>query len=645
MHLLLPLVTLTALRVPGPLSPRNASYTIHASLDEKDKVVHGKERLHWKNITTGATDTMVFHLYMNAFKNNESTFMKESKGQLRGTKQEKNGWGAIDVSKLVVGGVDLTKTLQVDDTLGTVKLPAPVPPGGEIDVDVEFTTKMPKVFARTGYKDDFFEVAQWFPKIGVWDCAAGPHDHPATCRWRAHQHHGNSEFFADYGVYDVEVEVPKNWPVGATGVLVSEKIKGARKTDTFHAEDVHDFAWTTQPQLKVTEDKFVDATGEVRIVMLSQPGRDANVPRHIKATKEGLAELERRFGPYPYSQITVVDVPNGAEGAGGMEYPTLFFTFDFPMPPGIRFFNEGTTIHELSHQYFYGLVGSDEVEEAFLDEGFTETMTDWGLSRMFGREASAWDYLGHHASATDVERVEYSFGLGLDPLETRAFDYESNRSYGVNSYAKTNLVLRTMEAYLGDEKFEAAMRHYYDKAKFTHPRGEDFVRLFDEGAGEDLNWYWLPALWGTQNLDYEILSVDKRRKPAPAGLFDDANGKRTEKEPPNKPDDKAPWISEVVVHRKGEFVFPVELKVVFEDGSEKREKWDGGKAGEARWKRFTYETPKPVAWAEIDPDDKVALDTTRFNNGMRAEAETAPRRRIVAWFENVLSVVLSSVGF
>ena len=644
MHLLLPLVTLTALRVPGPLSPRNANYTIHASLDEKDKVVKGKERLHWKNIASGATDTMVFHLYMNAFKNNESTFMKESKGVHRGNKQEKAGWGAIDVTKLVIGGVDVTKDFKVDDTLGTVKLPAPVAAGGEVDVDVEFTTKMPKVFARTGYKDDFIEVGQWFPKIGVWDCAAGPHGHPATCRWRAHQHHLNSEFFADYGVYDVDVDLPKDWVIGATGVQTSEKVNGARKTVAYHAEDVHDFVWTVSPQFKVTEDKFTDAMGSVRIVMLSQPGRDANVPRHIRATQEGLAELERRFGPYPYSQITVVDVPDDAEGAGGMEYPTLFFTLDLPVPPAVHF-PEAVTIHELSHQYFYGLVGSDEVEEAWLDEGFTETMTDWGTTRMFGREGGDWDYLGHHLSVTGQEQISYAMAAGIDSLETRAFDYESNRGYGATTYAKTDLALRTMESYLGAEKFEAAMRHYYEKARFTHPRGEDFVRLFDEGAGEDLTWFWQPALWGTQTLDYEILDITKRRKPGPVGLFDDGKGKRVEKEAPKKEDKDAPWISEVVLHRKGDFVFPVELKVVFEDGSEKREKWDGGKSGEPAWKRFVYETKKPVAWAEIDPDGKVPLDVARFNNGRRVEAETAPRRQIVGWFQNVLSILLSTVGF
>jgi hypothetical protein len=264
---------------------------------------------------------------------------------------------------------------------------------------------------------------------------------------------------------------------------------------------------------------------------------------------------------------------------------------------------------------------------------------------MFGREGSAWDYRGHHLSATEMNQLSCGLGGAIDPIEARAFDYESNRGYGATSYGKTDLVLRTMEGYLGAEKFEAAMRHYYEKARFTHPRGEDFVRLFDEGAGQDLTWYWQPALWGTQRLDYEILGIEKRRKPKPEGLFDDGKGKREEKEPPKREDKDAPWISEVVVHRKGDFVFPVELKVVFEDGSEKREKWDGGKSAGPTWKRFVYETKKPVAWAEIDPDGKVPLDTARFNNAERVEPETAPRRQIVGWFQNVLSIFFSTVGF
>ena len=201
---------------------------------------------------------------------------------------------------------------------------------------------------------------------------------------------------------------------------------------------------------------------------------------------------------------------------------------------------------------------------------------------MFGREGGTWDYFGHHFSVDELEQVGYAVQPDSDPMETRAFDYESNRSYGIITYAKTTLVMRTLEGYLGADKFEAAMRHYYEKARFTHPRGEDFVRLFDEGAGQDLSWYWKPTLWGSDTLDYEILAIEKRHKPTLVGLFDDNKGKRVEKEPPKKPDKDAPWISEVVLHRKGAIVFPVELRVVFEDGSEKREKWDGGGKADER---------------------------------------------------------------
>ena len=356
--------------------------------------------------------------------------------------------------------------------------------------------------------------------------------------------------------------------------------------------------------------------------MLSQPGRDANVPRHIRATKEGLAELERRFGPYPYSQITVVDVPEDAEGAGGMEYPTLFFTGDAPVPPGVHF-PEYVTMHELSHQYFYGLVGSDEVEEAWLDEGFTESMSDWGMMRMFGREGGTWDYFGHHFCVDGAEQVGYRGQPDSDPMETRAFDYDRIAATASSPTPRPTLVMRTLEGYLGADKFEAAMRHYYEKARFTHPRGEDFVRLFDEGAGEDLSWYWKPALWGSDTLDYEILAIEKRHKPTLVGLFDDDKGKRVEKEPPKKQDKNAPWISEVVLHRKGAIVFPVELKVVFEDGSEKREKWDGGgrrttRAGNASCtsRRNRWRGPRSI------PRARCCSTSNRWNNGKRVEAET-----------------------
>jgi hypothetical protein len=631
----LALTVLSALRVPGPLSPRNANYRIEATLDPKQHTVSGKERLTWRNTASGPATELVFHLYANAFKNEASTFFREGKGKLRMSSAQKHGWGAIDVEKLVVGGQDLTAQLTVDDTLATVKLPQPIAAGATVEIDVEWKTLLPKVYARSGYHEDFFAVAQWFPKIGVWDCAQ-------SCRWRAHQHHANSEFFADFGVYDVTLDVPEAFIVGAVGVRTREEHKNGRAILGYHAEDVHDFSFFAWPKFVKRVEQFTDAHGTVEIELLGVPGREVNMPRHFAAAKAGLVEMERRFGVWPYSRLTIIDVPDGAEGAGGMEYPTLITTFDGPAPSGVHL-PELVTAHEFAHQYFQGMVASDEVEEAWLDEGFTETSTTWILDRMFGPRESEYGLGAHHASAVEMARLSYRGKANLDPLETLAFEYVDRGAYGAITYSKTAAALRTLEQHLGSARFEAGMRRYVDQWRFRHPRIDDFVQAFDEGAGQDLRWFWDPVLRGTQVLDYQVLSVETRQLHPPAGLFDDPPGSgpkgRKEREP--KPSPKDPWHSEVTVHRKGDFVFPVALTVRFADGSEKREAWDGGRDG-ARWKRFSYDGEHKAVSAQLDP---VPLDVARWNDGLRDEPDEGPRTRAVGTLTQLVSTLLSLVGF
>jgi Peptidase family M1 domain len=626
---------LAALRMPGPLSPRNANYTLSATLDDGAHTVTGRARLTWRNDAREPARELVFHLYMNAFKNELSTFMRESRGRLRMSEHEReHGWGAIDVKRWTVRGADVTARVRVDDTLATVPLDAPVEPGATIVVETEFTTTLPKVFARTGWHKDFFAVAQWFPKIGVWDCDM------SVCRWRAHQHHAASEFFADFGVYDATVDVPERYQVGATGVPTDEKTANGRRVTTWHAEDVHDFVFAACPRFAPRHDTFHDDHGDVDILLLGIRGHEVNAPRHLAAARATLAELARRFGPYPYSRLTIVDVPQGAEGAGGMEYPTLFFTFDAPVPRGVHL-PELVTAHELSHQYFQGMVASDEVEEAWLDEGFTETMTDWALERMFGRGGS-YDWLGHFLPTSEESRLGYRRQTGRDALETRAFEFVDLPTYGAVTYGKTDVLLRTVENYLGTEKFERGMRRYFETWRFKHPRMDDFTRAFDAGTGVDLSWLWRPALETSEVLDYELMALDVRHHPRPSGLFEADGGARREVDVPA--DEKAPWTSEVVVRRRGEMTFPVELEVAFDDGTTRRERWDGA---DARWKRFTFEGEHKVVRAQLDPEHKVPLDVTRWNDGRRAEGaeDAAPRRRVTGSFFAWLSALLGAVGF
>ncbi len=270
---------------PQPLSPRIANYDIEVKLAPDKRMLIGNEKLTWHNKSTDTISELQFHLYLNAFRNSQSTFMKESRGWSRGHGIEKDGWGYIDVNRLALAsGEELTHTLAFihpdddnteDRTVCSLPLPTPLAPNDSIVLHIDFTAKLPQPpLARTGAKEEYFFVAQWFPKIGVY----------IDGKWNCHQFHANSEFFADYGVYNVRMTVPKANVLGATGVQVEVLDNGdGTATHFYHAEDVHDFAWTTSPEFRVHTDYIKTKDVEIRVLM--QPDHDYQWLRHMEAAK------------------------------------------------------------------------------------------------------------------------------------------------------------------------------------------------------------------------------------------------------------------------------------------------------------------------------------------------------------------------
>jgi hypothetical protein len=303
-----------------PYSPRIANYEISVKLDPETRKIHGSQILTWRNDSDDYINDLQFHLYLNAFKNELSTFMIESSD----------------------GNPD-------DQTVLRIPLDQPVKPREVITINIDFVARLPQVFARTGYKGDFYMVGQWFPKIGVYESAG--ERYAVKGQWNCHQFHLNSEFFADYGVYEVTITVPENYVVGATGVLINEgQEKEGVKSLTYYCEDVHDFAWTADPDYIVVEDQW----RHVNIKFLAHPGRETQVERHIGSAKIALEFFDDWYGSYPYSTLTIVDPRYRAFGAGGMEYPTLITAGSFWMlPNGLRL-PESVTIHEFGHNYWYG---------------------------------------------------------------------------------------------------------------------------------------------------------------------------------------------------------------------------------------------------------------------------------------------------
>jgi hypothetical protein len=684
-------------------------YKMSARLDPAARMVKGHYRLSWWNHTEDTIPDLYFHLYWNAFKNTDSTFMRESAVSRRGERlnrwtiePEGAKWGWVDVDEIqIVDGTDLTKTQTFvhpdndnasDQTVMRIVLPEPIPPHGSIELAVEFTSKLPRALARAGYEGDYNLMAQWFPKIGVYE---GTGERGRTQGgWNCHQYHANTEFYADYGTYDVELTAPSDYVVGATGFRLGEQ-KNADGTTTYHhyQEDVHDFAWTASPRfVKVTRtfdwgrevrgDEVVQwaktlqlpveqiALRNVDVTLLLEPGHRNVADRYFRALFNGLKYFGLWYGLYPYDTLTVVDVPRNSTTCC-MEYPTFITvgTSFWPAPKGLS--PEGVTVHEFGHQFWYGLVGNNEFEEAFLDEGFNTYSTGkvletaygqgCGYERFFGAPVmgSTWlhvnlpsfPFAGVQAVPvgsyfTCVLEPERTGGRGFylehakdDNLVRNGWQYVDGASYGVNSYTRVGLTLRTLESYLGPDIMARVMRTYQQRWRYGHPYVADFIAVVNEVSGRKMDWFFQQFFYSANIADYAVTDISSLPMEGKAGVYNEDGKKVTySEEAAHKAFERSKakrYRSTVLVRRLGEAIAPVDVVVDFENGDAVREQWDG----QYRWIKYVYERPSKVKSAEVDPNRKLALEANFTNNSRLAKEDSRGAARWyvrwIFWLENL----------
>ena len=608
--------TVSAINSPTPMSQRVVHYEIDAKYDPKTHQAEGTETLTYHNLTGQPLDTFPFHLYLNAFQP-KATWIRETKRD--GTRdtsfdkwEEKNN-GAEDIKSFeVVGQGDLTSQLQFiqpddnnkdDKTVVQIKLPKPIPPDGYIQFKIKFHDQFPETLERTGYKRDFLLAGQWFPKVGVWIHGG----------WNCHQFHGSTEFFADFGVYDVNITVPQNEVVGASGVRVGDtKNSDGTETYAYHGDDIHDFAWTASPRYMIKDDVYQGTMGPVALHIMMQPGHWSQVDRHDDILKQTLTRFEQWYGPYPYKTLTLVD-PEPGSAAEGMEYPT-FITggTTWWMPKGI-YLPELVVEHEFGHQYWYGMVATNEFEDAWMDEGINSYTEVKVLDDMLGQNRSVFNFMRAKLSEREQQRLGYIRDPDFDPMTRKGWLFFDYGSYADVTYGKTASVLITLESIIGEDTMRKAMHEYFMKYRFTHPVPEDFLKTVEEVSGKDLRWYFNQAVYGTNVMDYEVMKIDS----SPTDWWK-----------PNFKEGKKPgeteYESQVVVHRKGDFVMPVDIAVKFDNGDVVREHWDG----QDRWIRYTYVKKAKIVSAEVDPDHKNWLDRNFFNNSKTAEPDSTATRKL-----------------
>jgi hypothetical protein len=627
-----------------PADTEIANYEIEVSLDPESHRLVGVEKIRWTNRTMTATDEVYLHLYLNAFSSLKTTFMREADRQSARTLVESDGdWGWVRIGRLVFDdGSDLLPAMEfvrpddgnLDDfTLVRVKLPRIVEPGGVIELEIDFEARLPVVIARTGFFGDFHLIGQWFPKIAVYRAEGG---------WNAHQFHALSEYFADFGTYQVTITIPEDWVLGATGIEVRSAVPGTgQRTVTYRAERVHDFAWCVAPPdlMEVVETDFepgrdvpmvwLERAREqldmgaadlelppMRLRLMVPRDQSKMVPRMVRAARLSIAWFGLLYGAYPYPQLTIVSPPVGAEAAGGMEYPNFIATgaerLDAFPPFSWSSDIEALTVHEYGHQYFQGLLASNEFEEAWLDEGVTSYAEISCMSAIAADglvpEIVAYDYWAAERLALAVPKLPLT-------AAKRAWDYRDWPVYYLASYTKTALALRTLEGLVGSETMARAMRTYAERFRFRHPTGKDLVEVLSEAAGWDLGPFFDQAVYGDAVADWAVHSVRHRRPPSDEGLVWDGDQWR-EVENVESADDT--WLVELRLARRGDFVAPVNVEMQWSDGTAERRIWDS----ESRSVSWRFEGERRLEQVVVDPDVVWMLETNRADNYWRNREAT-----------------------
>ncbi len=628
----------------SPLSSRIANYAIRAELLPREKAVKAEYRLEWKNLSADTVHDLQFHLYLNAFKNEKSTFMRESGGShragTRGTFEQ--AWGRIDIlSMKTAEGTDLKPLMEYiqpddqnpdDQTVMRIRLPKPVLPGKSIVLNCAFYSKLPKVFARSGYAEpDFYMVAQWYPKIGVRE----------NGKWNCHQYHSNSEFFADFGMYDLTVTVPKNYVTGANGILLEHSEKDSAATYRFYQEDVTDVVWTASPHFVRTlrSVNVPGRKGTIEVTYLLPKEKQDFIAEYEKIVPAMFRYAHEWVGEYPYSNLTIVDPPGDeAMTAGGMEYPTLFTTGSFGpfwFDRWIKIhFREIVTMHEFMHNYFQGMLASNEFEEPWLDEGFTSYLEYRMLKRYFGESGQKGDYaelFGVPVRSLDYHRLYFMTRARQGTVSQTAWEMDDSY-YPLGAYSKPVLLLSTLENLLGDSVMVLTLQTYYKRWRFRHPKTQDVFDVFNEVSGRDLSWFFDQFVKSTKTVDYEITKIVNKKSEIDAGWYDADTGRVFVKKPFEmfSSDTGSLYRSSFTVRNNGDGYVPVRIFVRFENGDTASLNWDGKEF----LKKFSFDGPSKIHTVILDPGRHNRLDLNWTNNSRTTEPSTAGIWRYTArfWF-------------
>lgn len=598
--LALALASKASLAHAAEVEPR-VSYVLSAHLVARAEggfTLEGQSEVTLENHTERALEIVPWHLYMNAFRADNPT-TQDVFLEGRAT-QAPQALGNIEVSRFLDARTRRAlpfgdPTLDTDPTTATVRLETPVGPGEAATFELEWRAVLPRLSQRTGYAGSFVFAGQWFPKVAKLE---------RNGEWAQFAFHPQAEFYANFGDYDVTVDVPPAHVVGASGTLVSTST-GETKTVHYRAKDVHDFAWVAWPD-------FVDQTDVIEGVsvrLLAPPGHGHNATVTWDTLRVVLPWLNDWLGPYPLPTLTVVHPPSIAEGAGGMEYPGLITTGGGRLDGYLGTEIERVVVHELAHQWFYGSLASNEYRYPFLDEGLTTYVENRAMARFsrspFARLVRFW---------TELDQRAYSAAYGQDvPIASSGAAFPSYSHLAALAYTRAAALFESCSRAYG-EPFDQAVRAYARKFRQAHPTPEDLLATVAEHAGAAAAETLRHGLFERGHVNLTAFNLRSRKNPNGDG-----------------------YVNRVLLSRHGELQFPTTVDIYEPGYAVRRETWNATETT----KVLEFTTTAPASAVCLDRERRIVIEDSRADNCATAARSALPRYwgSLLAWLQTLLSVL------
>lgn len=503
-------------------------YEIHAQLNDRDHRLSARLRMDYLNNSPDTLRELWMHLYPRAYQRGtalDRQLLKQGEDVLH--RAPDSARGEMDSLDFQVDGKQVNWHFHPQHRdVAKIELPKPLPPGAQVRLKTPFRIKFPTAnISRLGHSGQQYQVTQWYPKPAVYNAEG----------WHYMPYLNQGEFFSEVGAFDVYLTLPENYRVAATGQLINtDEIARRRewtaqsarktyfpphkgefprsskrlKTVHFRESEVHDFAWFADKRYNILIDTIALASGKsVEASVFFTNDQAESWRKALKYLSRSVQDYSQWVGPYPYNTVCAVD---GALSAGaGMEYPTI------TVIPGL---NDTVALdrviaHEVGHNWFYGMLASDERAHPWIDEGINSAY-EYRYMQKYYPDFNPLEFLPEdfiraldvQSNRRDLESYTlwlWMHRLGRDQPATDSAQHFSNLNYGAIVYYKTGKLIEHLRATLGDYIFDACMHRFYLKWRFRHPEPKDFFEHFQACSGENLDWL-KESLQSLHTVDYRI---------------------------------------------------------------------------------------------------------------------------------------------